>query len=85
MSTDDRKLVMDTFFTVPLEQLGGDDLDLAGGKGANLAALVKAGFPVPKGFVVTTDAYNLMLKESDLGRTIAAALEEGPTAGATIR
>jgi phosphohistidine swiveling domain-containing protein len=76
---------MDTFFIAPLERLGRDDLDLAGGKGANLGELVKAGFPVPRGFVVTTDAYELMLKESGLGRTIAAALEEGPTAGATIR
>jgi rifampicin phosphotransferase len=76
---------MDTFFIAPLEQLGRDDLSWAGGKGANLGELVKAGFPVPKGFVVTTDAYDLMLKETGLDRTIAATLEEGPTAGATIR
>ena len=31
--------------------------DLAGGKGANLGELVKAGFPVPPGFVVTAGAY----------------------------
>ncbi len=76
---------MDTFFITPLEQLGRDDLAWVGGKGANLGELVKAGFPVPKGFAVTTDAYELMLKETGLGRTIAATLEEGPTAGATIR
>src|SRR5690606_39669745 len=28
-----------------------------GGKGANLGELAKAGFPVPEGFCVTTDAY----------------------------
>jgi phosphohistidine swiveling domain-containing protein len=84
MSTERTEPVVDTFYIVPLEQLGRDDLDLAGGKGANLGELVKAGFPVPKGFVVTTDAYDLMLKEAGLGKTIAAALEEGPTAGATI-
>ena len=33
------------------------DLATAGGKGANLGELVRAGFPVPRGFVVTTDAY----------------------------
>ncbi len=33
------------------------DLALAGGKGANLGELIHAGFDVPDGFVVTTDAY----------------------------
>jgi hypothetical protein len=86
MSTEDRKEpVADSFFIAPLEQLVRDDVGLAGGKGANLGELVNAGFPVPQGFAVTTDAYDLVLKESGLGRTIAAALEEAPTAGATIR
>ena len=76
---------MDTIFIAPLEQLGREDLDWAGGKGANLGELVKAEFPVPKGFVVTTDAYDYMLEKTGLGRTIAAMLEEGLTAGAAIR
>lgn len=42
---------------VPLGRLGGSDLGLAGGKGANLGELVRAGFAVPAGFVVTTAAY----------------------------
>jgi pyruvate, water dikinase len=33
------------------------DVALAGGKGANLGELTRAGFPVPPGFVVTVDAY----------------------------
>ena len=33
-----------------------EDNDVAGGKGANLAALAQAGFPVPRGFVITTTA-----------------------------
>ena len=38
-----------------------DDADLSrvGGKGLNLGKLTKAGFPVPNGFCVTTDAYQL--------------------------
>ena len=38
-----------------------DDADLSrvGGKGLNLGKLTKAGFPVPSGFCVTTDAYRL--------------------------
>jgi phosphohistidine swiveling domain-containing protein len=42
---------------LPLSAVGRDDVSLAGGKGANLGELVQAGFPVPPGFVVTTDAY----------------------------
>ncbi len=45
---------MDTIFIAPLEQLGREDLDWAGGKGVNLGELVKAGFLVPKGLVITT-------------------------------
>jgi phosphohistidine swiveling domain-containing protein len=34
---------------------------LVGGKGANLARLAQAGFPVPDGFVITTAAYRVFL------------------------
>ena len=50
-----------------LEELGRADLRLAGGKGANLGELVRAGFPVPGGFVVTTDAYRHCVSPPDLG------------------
>jgi pyruvate,orthophosphate dikinase len=33
-----------------------DQKDLLGGKGANLAEMVKIGLPVPPGFTITTDA-----------------------------
>ncbi|WES64580.1 PEP/pyruvate-binding domain-containing protein [Microbacter sp. GSS18] len=42
---------------LPLADLTAADLDTAGGKGANLGELVRAGFAVPAGFVVTTGAY----------------------------
>ncbi|TMA25031.1 MAG: phosphoenolpyruvate synthase, partial [Deltaproteobacteria bacterium] len=42
---------------VPLSTFGAQDLAVAGGKGANLGELIRAGFPVPDGFVITTDAY----------------------------
>ncbi|QFY07259.1 phosphoenolpyruvate synthase [Nonomuraea phyllanthi] len=44
----------------PLTAFGRDDLPLAGGKGANLGELARKGWPVPGGFVVTTDAYGLV-------------------------
>jgi hypothetical protein len=40
-----------------LDELGRGDIDVAGGKGANLGELVRAGLPVPPGFVLTTAAY----------------------------
>src|SRR5262249_2609447 len=43
-------------------------LTLSGGKGANLARLVQAGFPVPNGFVVTTAAYRAFLHSAGIGR-----------------
>ncbi len=42
---------------VPLGAVDGSDGAIAGGKAANLGELVRAGFPVPDGFVVTTHAY----------------------------
>ncbi len=38
---------------VGLDEVGRDDVGLVGGKGANLGELLRAGFPVPGGFVVT--------------------------------
>ena len=39
------------------EDLGRDDMAIAGGKGANLGELTRAHLPVPPGFVVTAAAY----------------------------
>jgi pyruvate,water dikinase len=44
-------------FIRPLAELSASDLATAGGKGANLGELLRAGFPVPDGFVITTGAY----------------------------
>lgn len=37
-----------------------------GGKGANLLELTEQGFPVPDGYVVTTDAYQEFLRDEDI-------------------
>jgi rifampicin phosphotransferase len=50
----------------PLSHFRHQDLMHAGGKGANLGELSRAGFDVPPGFVITTAAYDLLLKENDL-------------------
>jgi len=48
------------------EELGSADVAQAGGKGANLGEITKAGLPVPPGFVVTAQAYQHFIKESGL-------------------
>ncbi|TMG10943.1 MAG: phosphoenolpyruvate synthase, partial [Chloroflexi bacterium] len=45
--------------TVYLPEIDRGAVALAGGKGANLGDLARAGFPVPNGFVLTTGAYAL--------------------------
>jgi pyruvate,water dikinase len=53
-----------------------DDIDYAhlpsvGGKGANLGELTRAGFPVPPGFCITTDAYAQIAERADLTASLA--------------
>ena len=52
------------------------DLALAGAKGANLGRLLRAGFHVPPGFVVTTLAYQQFVDANHLQPAIAAALAD---------
>jgi pyruvate, water dikinase len=49
-----------------LSDLSKKDLQLAGGKGANLGEMFNSGFPVPQAFVVTTDSFFLFIKETKL-------------------
>jgi pyruvate,water dikinase len=49
-------------FILPLAQCA--ELDLAGGKATGLAHLIAAGFSVPQGFCVTTEAYTQCLHAS---------------------
>ena len=66
----------DTALVVGLENLGHDDLDSAGGKGANLGELLRAGFPVPPGFVVTTLAYREAFEAAGIDSALAEAMSE---------
>lgn len=52
---------------------------LVGGKGANLARLSQAGFPVPPGFLVSTQAYRDFVAWNQLEPAILAALPPGNT------
>ncbi|HWU57384.1 MAG TPA: PEP/pyruvate-binding domain-containing protein [Microbacteriaceae bacterium] len=57
---------------VDLAEVGKDDIGLVGGKGANLGELTLAHFPVPTGFVVTTNAYRVAIETAGLSDGIAA-------------
>lgn len=57
---------------VPLAELDRVDLPRAGGKGANLGALTRAGLPVPPGFCVATSAY----QDFVAGHGLAAVIEQ---------
>ncbi len=52
--------VSETPPVLPLTALDASMLPLVGGKAANLGELIHAGFPVPRGFCVTTTAYALL-------------------------
>ncbi len=69
-----RKLV------VELEHLTPDAVTLVGNKAAAQAELLQAGFPVPKGVCVTTEAFALAI--SDRGNAITAALGHADVAKA---
>ncbi len=60
---------------VPLDD-GQVTLAMVGGKGANLAKLARAGFPVPGGFLVTTAAYQAFVATNRLDDTIRKALAD---------
>jgi pyruvate,water dikinase len=61
-------------FVAWLNELTRGDIAVAGGKGANLGEMVKAGLPVPPGFVVTAQAYKQFLEASGLAPELEAAV-----------
>lgn len=78
-------------FVAPLDAFGADDLARAGGKAANLGELLRAGYRVPSGFVVTTDAYAAVAEHTGLASQITAGPQQElpgapeASAGAAIR
>ena len=63
---------METRYTIPFDELGLGDVELVGGKCANLGELARAGFPVSPGFAVTTAAY----ERADIDAAVGAAYAE---------
>ena len=65
---------------IPFAEVHRDDTAIVGGKAANLAELVRAGQPVPPGFVVTTAAYTAFVQAGGLEAKILAAAQLPDTA-----
>jgi pyruvate,water dikinase len=57
---------------IPLSDVGLDDVALVGGKSAHLGDLLRAGFPVPPGFAVTTEAFG----RDDVAAAVVGAYDE---------
>lgn len=62
-------------FVVWFKDVDKDDVNIVGGKGANLGEMVQAGFPVPNGFIVTASAYFHFIKENNLAQKIKHLLQ----------
>ncbi|MCR4326698.1 MAG: phosphoenolpyruvate synthase [Candidatus Roizmanbacteria bacterium] len=58
------------------EEVGKENIPLVGGKGANLGEMTRAGFPIPYGFIVTSQAYYNFLDETGLRPKIEKYLQE---------
>jgi pyruvate,water dikinase len=62
-------LTVHSSYIHPLSEPGGE-LAMLGGKGESLVRLTEAGFDVPDGFCLTTDAYASFVAANGLGDVI---------------
>lgn len=67
---------MKNTYTLFFNEINKKDLPLVGGKGANLGEMTQAGFPVPNGFCVTTEAYKEFIKFNDLSGFISHVIKD---------
>ena len=49
-------------FIKPFKEISKDDISIAGGKGASLGEMTQAHFPVPSGFVIVAQAYEVFVE-----------------------
>ena len=70
-----KKEVADDFIRW-FSELNKNSVSIVGGKGANLAEIYNLKISVPKGFVVTTSAYDYLIKNANLKQKINELLEK---------
>src|SRR3712207_3211643 len=67
---------------VPLDRANASSIAAVGGKALNLGILTAAGFPVPPGFVITTEAYGLAVADRVEALLAGEGAVDAGTAGA---
>ncbi|MDY7082000.1 MAG: PEP/pyruvate-binding domain-containing protein, partial [Halobacteria archaeon] len=60
------------------EDVGNDDIDKVGGKGASLGEMANNDLPVPGGFVVTAQAYRRFIQETGIEEELFEAVDVDP-------
>jgi len=73
---DKQSLLLRNQDIVWFNEVDKDDIGLVGGKGANLGEMASVQLPVPKGFIITSNAYFQFLKENNLEKIIKEAVEK---------
>lgn len=63
-------------YTVKLQDIGRNDIGIAGGKGANLGELIQMGCRVPDGFIIKTNVYEDVMTRNGIDRMIAELEKE---------
>ena len=58
------------------KNLSKSDTAIAGGKGASLGEMTRAKIPVPPGFVITAQAFERFLEETDLSAEVESELDK---------
>ena len=61
---------------LPFSKINKSSVNIAGGKGASLGEMSRAGIPVPPGFVVLASAFDRFIEETDIIDDIQAELEK---------
>jgi pyruvate, water dikinase len=61
---------------LPFNKIDKHDIPLVGGKGANLGEMINAGFPIPLGFCLTSEAYRYMIRHNDLEKEIKIIIDD---------
>ncbi|MEM2956451.1 MAG: phosphoenolpyruvate synthase [Candidatus Pacearchaeota archaeon] len=59
-----------------LNEIGKEDINIAGGKGANLAEMYNIGLPVPPAFIITANAFKKFIEDTGLKDRILNELKK---------
>lgn len=62
-------------YSKKFNEIGKNDTNIAGGKGASLGEMTQAGIPVPPGFVILADAFRKLIQGNDIVEKIDAILK----------